>query len=119
MNIGTESPIAENNVARGHLRMHLIDQCDVLRAKRTHNNIAQKAGLGVHRCQYMCNREAAARLLRCGLDSLVVAAVVVNPDRPGRVQPRVVKRRPLGYSRMTRPRAELKRELMRNQHRIT
>lgn len=52
------------------------------------------------------------RLLRLGLDRLVVAAIVVNPDRPGRVQPRVVKRRPLQYSRMTRPRAVLKRELL-------
>jgi hypothetical protein len=30
------------------------------------------------------------------------------------LQPRVVKRRPLGYSRMTRPRGELKRELLAN-----
>lgn len=54
------------------------------------------------------------RLLRYGLDRLVAAASVVNPDRPGRVQPRVVKRRPLQYSRMTRPRAVLKRELMKS-----
>jgi hypothetical protein len=53
------------------------------------------------------------RLLRHGLDRVVLAAIVVNPDRPGRVQPRVVKRRPLQYSRMTRPRAQLKRELMK------
>lgn len=52
------------------------------------------------------------RLLRHGLDRVAEATAVVNPDRPGRVQPRVVKRRPLGYSRMTRPRAELKRELL-------
>jgi hypothetical protein len=54
-----------------------------------------------------------------GLDRTSNAAIVVNPDRPSRVQPRVVKRRPLGYSRMTRPRDKLKRELMRNQHRLT
>jgi hypothetical protein len=53
------------------------------------------------------------RLLRHGLDRVLAAAIVVNPDRPGRIQPRVVKRRPLGYSRMTRPRAVLKRELMK------
>jgi hypothetical protein len=45
---------------------------------------------------------------------LVAAAIVVNPNRPGRVQPRVVKRRPLGYSRMTKPRAVLKRALMKS-----
>lgn len=53
------------------------------------------------------------RLLRHGLDRVAAAAIVINPDRPGRVQPRVTKRRPLQYSRMTRPRAELKRELMK------
>ena len=54
------------------------------------------------------------RLLRHGLDRAAVAvAIVVNPDRPGRIQPRMVKRRPLQYSRMTRPRAVLKRELIK------
>jgi hypothetical protein len=59
------------------------------------------------------------RLLRHGLLYLATATIVVNPDRPGRHQPRVVKRRPLEYSRMTRPRAELKRELLRNSKRLT
>jgi hypothetical protein len=54
------------------------------------------------------------RLLRHGLAGVDNASITLNPDRPGRHQPRVVKRRPLGYSRMTRPRAELKRELMKN-----
>jgi hypothetical protein len=54
------------------------------------------------------------RLLRQGLDRVVTATIVVNPNRPGRCQPRVVKRRPLQYSRMTKPRAVLKRKLMRN-----
>jgi len=38
--------------------------------------------------------------------------IVVNPDRPDRVEPRVVKRRPKEYARMTRPRAELRRQLL-------
>jgi len=59
------------------------------------------------------------RLLGFGLDRVVDAAIVINPNRPGRVQPRVVKRRPLGYSRMTRPRRELKRELLENGWRVT
>lgn len=54
------------------------------------------------------------RLLRHGLDRVGVVTIVINPNRPGRVQPRVVKRRPLQYSRMTRPRAQLKRELMKS-----
>lgn len=37
--------------------------------------------------------------------------VEVIPDRPGRVEPRVRKRRPKNYSLMTRPRSELKKRL--------
>jgi hypothetical protein len=39
--------------------------------------------------------------------------LVVNPDRPGRVQPRVRKRRPKQYPVMKRPRAELRKALMK------
>jgi hypothetical protein len=38
--------------------------------------------------------------------------LVVNPDRPGRVDPRVVKRRPKKYMWMTRTRAEWRKRLM-------
>jgi hypothetical protein len=38
--------------------------------------------------------------------------LVVNPARPGRVEPRVVKRRPKQYSRMTEPRSELRKKLL-------
>jgi hypothetical protein len=40
------------------------------------------------------------------------AALHVNPRRPGRFEPRVVKRRPKQYRLMTRPRAVLRKELM-------
>lgn len=40
-----------------------------------------------------------------------VAKLVVNPSRPGRVEPRVVKRRPKQYYRMTKPRSELRKKL--------
>jgi IS4 transposase len=36
----------------------------------------------------------------------------VNPARSGRVEPRVVKRRPKQYPRMTKPRADLRKELL-------
>jgi hypothetical protein len=36
----------------------------------------------------------------------------VNPHRPGRGEPRVVKRRPKGYSRMIRPRPVLRKRLL-------
>ena len=38
--------------------------------------------------------------------------LVINPDRPDRVEPRVVKRRPKEYDRMTLPRAELRKRLL-------
>ena len=37
--------------------------------------------------------------------------LVVNPYRPGRVEPRDVKRRPKEYDRLTKPRRELQKEL--------
>lgn len=53
----------------------------------------------------------AARWL-IGLEGTSCAAVlVINPTRPGRVEPRVVKRRPKQYMRLTKPRSELRKEL--------
>jgi Transposase DDE domain len=40
-----------------------------------------------------------------------LSVLVVNPLRRGRVEPRVVKRRPKQYMRMTKPRAELRNQL--------
>ena len=39
------------------------------------------------------------------------SVILVNPARPGRVEPRVVKRRPKQYMRMTKPRATLRKDL--------
>jgi hypothetical protein len=39
------------------------------------------------------------------------SVLLINPSRPGRVEPRVVKRRPKQYFRLTKPRAELRKEL--------
>jgi hypothetical protein len=39
------------------------------------------------------------------------SGLVVNPSRRGRVEPRVVKRRPKQYMRMTEPRSELRKRL--------
>jgi hypothetical protein len=36
----------------------------------------------------------------------------VNPDRPDRVEPRAVKRRPKPYKHLTKPRAVLRAELL-------
>jgi hypothetical protein len=37
----------------------------------------------------------------------------LNPDRPGRYEPRVVKRRPKPFPRMQRPRQVLREQLVR------
>jgi hypothetical protein len=48
-----------------------------------------------------------------GLDGEAdLPALVINPDRPGRVEPRVVKRRPKKFMWMTRTRAEWHKRLM-------
>ena len=47
-----------------------------------------------------------------GEEGATVAALHVNPARPGRFEPRVVKRRPKQYRLMNRPRAELRKELV-------
>jgi Transposase DDE domain len=54
----------------------------------------------------------AVRWLRSAKAGERLARLVVNPDRPDRVEPRVVKRRLKEYDRMTLPRAELRRRLL-------
>jgi len=69
---------------------------------------ARRQGVDVERISFI----DALRWL-CGADpGDELPELVVNPDRPGRVEPRVVKRRPKPYSRMTRPRRELRKHLM-------
>ena len=54
----------------------------------------------------------AVRWLRSAKPGEVLSKLVVNPNRPDRVEPHVVKRRPKEYDRMTQPRAELRRRLL-------
>ena len=54
----------------------------------------------------------ALRWLRQAKPGEALPDLVVNPERPGRCEPRVRKRRPKPYPRMTRPRDELKEELL-------
>jgi hypothetical protein len=54
----------------------------------------------------------AFRWLGSATEGEALPKIVVNPDRPDRVEPRAVKRRPKEYDRMTRPRAELLRQLL-------
>jgi len=64
---------------------------------------AQRQGVDVGRISFI---DAARWLLYADGDD-PLAELIVNPKRPGRVHPRVVKRRPKQYPRMTRPRREL------------
>ena len=54
----------------------------------------------------------ALRWLASAHEGEALPKIVVNPDRPDRVEPRMVKRRPKEYDRMTRPRGELRRQLL-------
>jgi hypothetical protein len=54
----------------------------------------------------------ALRWLRQARPGGPMPVLVVNPDRPGRAEPRVRKRRPKQYPVMKRPRAVLRQELL-------
>ncbi len=54
----------------------------------------------------------ALRWLGSAHEGEALPKIVVNPDRPDRVEPRAVKRRPKEYDRLNRPRAELRRRLL-------
>ncbi len=69
---------------------------------------ARRQGLPIARLSFI----DAVRWLRSAKTGEVLRKLVVNPNRPDRVEPRVVKRRPKEYDRMTRPRAELRRRLL-------
>lgn len=57
----------------------------------------------------------ALRWLRSWRPGKVLPRLIVNPLRPGRVEPRVVKRRPTKYKLMTEPRYVLRKRLMEQQ----
>lgn len=57
----------------------------------------------------------ALRWLRSWRPGQVLIPLIVNPPRPGRVEPRVVKRRPKQYKLMTEPRCVLRNRLLEQQ----
>jgi hypothetical protein len=69
---------------------------------------ARRHGLPIERLSFI----DAVRWLRSAKPGEVLSKLVVNPNRPDRVEPHVVKRRPKEYDRMTQPRAELRRRLL-------
>lgn len=58
----------------------------------------------------------ALRWLRHARPGDALRVLIVNPDRPGRVEPRVRKRRPKQFPLMKQPRAKLRQQLLRKQH---
>jgi len=73
--------------------------------------VLQAASRRQHRSIVRLSHIDAFRWLASANEGEALPKIVVNPDRPDRVEPRVVKRRPKEYDRMTRPRAELRRQL--------
>lgn len=57
----------------------------------------------------------ALRWLRRAKADEPVPVLLVHPARPGRFEPRAVKRRPKEYDRLNRPRKELKEMILKNQ----
>jgi hypothetical protein len=57
----------------------------------------------------------ALRWLRWSPPGAKVVKLRINPDRPDRVEPRVLKRRPKPFSLLTQPRATLRKALLKQQ----
>ena len=58
----------------------------------------------------------ALRWLRDAKADTKLTPLVVNPSRPNRLEPRVIKRRMKEYTLMTRPRRVLRKALLRKKH---
>ncbi|MBI1323488.1 hypothetical protein GC170_09925 [bacterium] len=54
----------------------------------------------------------ALRWLEMAAEETELPHLTINPARPGRVEPRVLKRRPKEFPLMKRPRRDLKQDIM-------
>jgi hypothetical protein len=75
--------------------------------RRVMHEASRRQGVAPDRISFV----DALRWLRHARPGEDLPRLRVNPERPGRVEPRVRKRRPKQYPRMTRPRAELRKAL--------
>lgn len=73
---------------------------------------AQRQGVAPDRISFI----DAWRWLQEAEPTTALPDLVVNPERPGRCEPRVRKRRPKQYPVMTKPRAELRKALLGQKH---
>ena len=69
---------------------------------------AQQQGVAVDRIGFA----DALRWLRDARDAGALCVLIVNPARPGRFEPRVLKRRPKPFPLMTQPRDKLRQTLL-------
>ena len=69
---------------------------------------ARRQQVGIERISFI----DALRWLASAQDDEPLPALVVNPHRPTRYEPRVRKRRPKPYSLMTKPRHVLRKSLV-------
>ena len=101
------------------LRMHFIAynliRCVMQKAALTHdvdlNRLSFKGCLDTVRqfANATCGAEDKPRTISAMVDEMLLAiARDLTPHRPGRSEPRVKKRRPKDYRRMTKPRHELR-----------
>jgi Transposase DDE domain len=77
--------------------------------RRVMRTAARRQGVAPGRVSFV----DALRWLRCARPGEEVPRLRVNPQRPGRHEPRVKKRRPKQYDLMRRPREELRQKLFK------
>jgi len=68
---------------------------------------ARRQRVSPHRISFI----DALRWLQPAKPDARLPEIIVNPERPGRIEPRCIKRRPKSYALMTRPRHELRKRL--------
>jgi hypothetical protein len=68
-------------------------------------------GIGVERMSFL----DALRWLGAPSTGIPLSALMVNPVRPHRVEPRVKKRRPKSFPLMIKPRQELRQQLIQHE----
>jgi hypothetical protein len=103
--------ILKSRTAEGVRKEILVFALAYNLVRRVMRAAADRQGVAVDRVSFV----DALRWLRQARPGEGLPDLIVHPDRPGRFDPRVKKRRPKQYPRMTRPRDELKRELRKQQ----
>ncbi len=103
--------VLRSQTETGILKEMLIFVAAYNLVRRVMRQAAAAQGVAADRISFV----DALRWLRRAGPCEPVPRLVVNPERPGRFEPRVRKRRPKEFPMLKRPRAELKEEL-RQQH---